>query len=802
MSKKFKIQITMLSDWHIGTGAGIPGSVDKKMMRDSGGFPFIPAKTINGIWRDAMETITQGLDCGMAQGWSKWVETIFGAQPNLLDRSELELRVKNNRKTFSDSLLTIEPANLPVMLRDKINALVTDKDQTNKTKYLNALTFIKPGVAIDGESGSAKPDHLRFEEMGRVGSVLEAEGEFADDNETAWALLVVSAAFIERMGGKRRRGAGSCQWKILDESGKECPVDQAINHLRALENKMPDVPPSQSASYLNNARFATAAAKTDWQCIPYTLELQTPVAIVTATLGNVSESLDFIPGTYLLSPFIKSIPAAQRDDFFQAIAAGNIQILSATIQINGERGVPVPNAFSKHKDGGDFDKNGTIYNRFRDDKSKKQLKPYRNGYISSLADSQQLPAYLNARKTLSMHNVIEDKYQRPTEEVGGVFAREAIAAGTVLRGEIHLTKELYDKFQIEISKAAGKIRLGTSKKDDYGLATLTVTLKKDDPALKCNISTNDKNELIVYLESDLLLRNSNLRQTNLAKDLREYLIEKLGLQLKSEVAFLQTRRIESWQTTWGMPRPTLIAIAAGSCAVFTYDGELAKEKLAVLQKLQASGIGERRGEGYGQIRFNPPLLLKEAQKLNAAVKGENKPVTPPAATGSLTDSIAFAKLLEEVVWRTEIHSAAAKIAASLDRRKEIFGFDSTNKSTSQKPSQSQIGGLRSVISRLKSKTDPDTKVVTGWIEQLQKSDNRANKWPDDVLNEIKKLVTDEKIIWVKLQPEFHLPATLLTDQTTLKTQCWAEAVRTLFHECAHAHKRATETTAKGVGNNG
>ena len=62
MNKKFKLQITMLSDWHIGTGAGIPGSVDKKIIRDRDGFPFMPAKTINGIWRDALETLAYGLD--------------------------------------------------------------------------------------------------------------------------------------------------------------------------------------------------------------------------------------------------------------------------------------------------------------------------------------------------------------------------------------------------------------------------------------------------------------------------------------------------------------------------------------------------------------------------------------------------------------------------------------------------------------------------------------------------------------------------------------------------------------------
>lgn len=795
MSKKFKLQISMLSDWHIGTGAGIPGSVDKKMMRDSDGFPFIPAKTINGIWRDAMETITQALDEGKTVDWSNFAKAIFGNQPALPGADP-------TIAPFA-STLGIQPARYPSVLRDKINALATSKDQTNKTKYIAALTFIKPGVAIDCASGSARPDYLRFEEMGRVGSVLEAEGEFVGDNETAWALLVVSAHFIERMGGKRRRGAGRCQWKLFDEKDNLCDVNQAIEHLRGLENKPPALPQSKQAAHVNNLEFAASATNTNWQSIPYTLELQTPVSIVTATLGNVAESLDFIPGTYLLTPFIKAIPVALRNEFFQALAAGNIQILPATIQINNERGLPIPKAFSAKKVGGSFMEEGTVFNRFRDEnKSGEQLKPYRNGFVYSLANTDQLPSYLNAKKTLSMHNVIEDKVQCPTEEVGGVYARAAIAAGTILRGEIHLSGDLNDKFKSELGKATGNIRLGTSKKDDYGLAMLTVGEAKPLPV---SIPTNGKSELIVYLESDLLLRNTNLRHTNLAEDLQKHLNEKLGTQLKLclKDAVLQTRRIESWQTTWGRPRPTLIAIAAGSCALFTYEGELAQATLQTLQTLQTTGLGERRGEGYGQIRFNPALLAEPAQKMAAAVKGENKPTSKPAAATVRTEIEAFAKLLEDVAWRAEIYSAAAKIAAKLDRRKEIFGFDSTNKGTSQKPSQSQIGGLRSVISRLQSNQDKG--IVTGWIEHLLKAENRADKWPEGVLKRLNTLITDEKIIWEKLQPELHLPSNLTTPIESLKTRHWAEAVRTLFYECAHAHKRATEKinkSAKGAGNNG
>src|SRR5258707_3514208 len=134
LRSSFKVRLKMLADWHVGTGAGRPGSVDSMLARDADGFPFIPAKTLNGIWRDALERLTLGLDGGNEGPWSKWVERIFGNQPALPGATPT---VKPNR-----SLLEIRPARLPETLRERIK---TAKDR----RLFNALTFIKPGVAID-----------------------------------------------------------------------------------------------------------------------------------------------------------------------------------------------------------------------------------------------------------------------------------------------------------------------------------------------------------------------------------------------------------------------------------------------------------------------------------------------------------------------------------------------------------------------------------------------------------------------------------------------------------------------------
>ena len=85
--------LTFYSDWHVGSGAGIPGSVDRQVLRDEEGFPYVPGKTLTGILRDAAEWIADTRDAAEqvagAQGaaekkdqrWKKVLIGLFGEQP-------------------------------------------------------------------------------------------------------------------------------------------------------------------------------------------------------------------------------------------------------------------------------------------------------------------------------------------------------------------------------------------------------------------------------------------------------------------------------------------------------------------------------------------------------------------------------------------------------------------------------------------------------------------------------------------------------------------------------------------------
>jgi CRISPR-associated protein Csx10 len=90
LPERFRVRLTMESDWHVGSGMGRPGNIDRLIVRDADGLPFVPAKTLRGIWRDACERLCRGLDVGSLGGWSRWVDRLFGSQPGLAKRRDDE----------------------------------------------------------------------------------------------------------------------------------------------------------------------------------------------------------------------------------------------------------------------------------------------------------------------------------------------------------------------------------------------------------------------------------------------------------------------------------------------------------------------------------------------------------------------------------------------------------------------------------------------------------------------------------------------------------------------------------------
>ncbi|MBI1390130.1 MAG: hypothetical protein GC154_16940 [bacterium] len=793
LSDSFTLQVTMLSDWHVGSGMGRPGDVNRLVVRDADDLPYIPAKTLRGVWRDACERLARGLDNGSLGGWTKLVDYIFGSQPNLgsEDVHDPTGYHKNPANKPVSSNIKISPARMSKILR---HAMKQDR------RLRDALTIIKPGVCIDPDTGSAKEDHLHFDEVARTGSVLKAECtlDLPEDDSSAQAIsafLLTSTLLVERLGGKRRRGMGRCKLEIKDQDVNQAAV-WLENHPQAPDFKGINLHNNHSYENDPESNPSPTTEFDRWIRIPLTLTLESPLAASWRTVGNVIESLDYLPGTYLLPHITKALHKLGVD-CRNAVARGDICVLPSYLEIENERGLPVPMAFSQKKGKSGFDKpTESLKNQLSNqDGSDDQYKPIRTGYVSSNNPTSLSPRRCTVPMITQTHNVVLDQSQRPDSAVGGVYSYEAISfidngQSVRLRSELRIRKSLVASTTGEWWKSLnGSIRLGRSTKDDYGVVMLD-TGNPDDSS--CNV-TPDANQLVVWLLSDAILRDEMLRPATTAEALGKALGEQLSIELTPQDSFIRVRRVDSWNSNWGLPRPTLVAIKAGSCVKFLVTGE---PNLKKLQDIEVTGIGERTAEGYGQVRFNDPLLTtplaewKKTEENNSGFPASEIGEMPPTENYIPQDALnyLFAQLIEREAWKDQIRRAVLTFAKEKPKRGETLGWEISSDASaimkSSNPPMSQLSGLRTVLTFLKS--DADKQNVITWLDRIRENKQRADKWPNGALEKVRSFIEDDTKVWTI--DDIVKPGPSLT-QSDIKKDLWPFAVRAFFDACIRAHKR-------------
>lgn len=834
-TEPFTIQIQMTSDWHVGSGTG-RGEIDSEVQRDVDDLPYIPAKSLTGILRDGCEQIALALDNGDERGkWHNWINFLLGDQPNLLqgNREEDRVRIENEPRP---AVVSIRSAYFPKVLRNALSTkpledrLKWAEQQENfpeaekmqitqrlkiKRQLNNAIAFIKPSVAIDSERGSAKSEALRFEEVVRMGAILTSESSLdfsgyqnitEDQKKVVYALLIAGTKMVERLGGKRRRGNGTCEITIIDDTKSS----EWLQWLKDNHDKIGNPPQWQKLKLSSGSQ--NPEADSIWFTVPLTITTLSPLLLPKRTVGNVVECLDYIPGRYFLGHLHKVLGGHM--NVSEAIARGDLILTNATIAIDDIAGRPTPFCiFSKKLEGGLTKtkpvNKGEVYNRFQEPEPKDsqgkeiQTKGERSGYLGKF-DGAKLPEHKTVKLEVSTHNTIDDEVQRPTRDTGGaVYSYQAISAQTILKAELRIPKSIKEHLDTgsrDWWKLNSDIQIGQSKKDQYGSIRITA----DQPnEFKTSNQVSIDNLLYVWFLSDVLLRDNWLNPSTDPDVFRQVLERELGLDEESlkvrdddEVLslMLKSRRTDSWQVRWGLPRPSMLGWQAGSCIVYEIQGNQ-KPTTEKLLDLEARGIGDRRAEGYGQICFNDPLLtakLSQMERKGVEVN-PNLPELQPIKDNPST-SFDFARTIEIAVWRELIENKALAIAAKPKEREKILGLKILDEKGY--PTMSQLGGVRSNLKKLQSQDDISS--IRIWIESLR--EKRADKWErtDKGLDKLSDLVKPDTV-WNFLESELSnldLQKLVITENGVeqLKKELWAEAVRTLVDAVIRAHKRDLEKT--------
>ena len=727
-----KLEITMLSDWHIGTGSSGEGNIDRRIARDEDGFPFIPAKSLTGILRDSCEEVLSYLGLDADPEMDNWATYIFG-RANV--SSNLRVRAAKMDKASRDYLLSFDIAERSVLSK--------------------ALATVKPGVAIDPLSGRAKDDHLSFLEVARP-MVLTANVELLDSTPEVLSLLVSACQLVEYIGAKRRRGLGRCSIRLYNADGVDLMQDtQLAEHQRVLAQLPPAKPTVTKSESISRDVEDSAVEQTT-----LTFTALSPLLFPKEKMGNVVTSHDYIPGSAILPVVHEAISRAGFDS--QAlIRAGLVKVSRGLPVFQDKTSLPTPFVISVVKS----DQSSFVNNSLgqREDVVTKQV---RTGWVSKGAGDtlllHRVPFVSNT------HNSVSDALQRPSEDVGGVFTYEGIAPGQVFRASVVMPKSIADVLFHDDPNS--RIGIGTSRKDDYGDVQLNWDRR---PLAEESPVSLSGNSLQIWCVADIVLPHHP--GIGLAESAKRAIAQTLGVSenvLSLDVAKTRVRpmRVDSWHGRWGLPRATMFGIAAGSCISVTWNG--AEITNASVSELVREGIGARRAEGFGSVVVNHEILSLASGKIESQ-DTEKKPLKRSSADE-----------LSPALWRAITMAIRDSVRI---RAAEIAQLATSELPLWWKPSNAdglnhQFAILRREIMKTASHLYEDDRA---------QFDHDFHAWDTESKEAAWGLLSNEAAIWEALGKFSHpLGNGVESIPSEVREKLWIEAVRVLVE---NIHRRRTRS---------
>ncbi len=740
-----ELLITFLGDWRIGTGTGSPGALDDTVRRE-GGLPVVPAGTVTGVWRDGCERVAAALDAAdPAAPWSGWVRTLFGSQP-ATDRRQAHAPVP--------AALAVRTATLAAPVAVALRA---------DPRLARCLHTVRPGVAIDPDTGQATPDFLRTLEVTRGGLDLRCPLELDDagwteqQRVTGWTLLHLGAREVRALGGDRRRGLGRCELAVPDPTGSVAGV---------LAHSEPPVPAPAPLDTLVSVASQPAARDDGWVVLDLRVACVDPVLSALAATDNTVRGQVSVPGGRVL-PVVVARAQSAGLDVEHLVRAGELRCEPLVPEVNGRPARPLPRAFVAPK-GSPVSR---LWNLLRTSSPRGQTsKSPRDRWVGEPHDGV-LPLR-SADLQVRLHNTVEDAVQRPTEAVGGLFGYEAIPAGTVLRGRVRLRVSTADGERLA-NALTGRWRLGRSKKDEYGRVDVTATPTTAPAA----VIDGPRLKVTIWFLTDAVLLDARLAPVTTVDGVLAALGAALGTGVEQAAVTADTvphavtfGRAEGWQGRWVRPRPSLLTVAAGSVLVLRrIDGR--EFEPGALEMLASEGIGQRRAEGFGVVAVGDPLLdLAEIDASDTA--GGSGVVTdpgPPDAPGR--------ELLAELR-REALHRDVELRASTLPR-------DALGELASVPPAQ--LGALRVALLAAARAADP---ALAGdrFLASLRAAKARSDRWSKRAERRLRDLMAGGAVWELLGVPVEH---------RTVEDEPWART-RVLAHLLAAGASAAEGGTDRGA----
>ena len=361
--------------------------------------------------------------------------------------------------------------------------------------------------------------------------------------------------------------------------------------------------------------------------------------------GNVQKTLDFVTGTSIRGVFAKLWIESKGldDDFMDIFTSGKVSFSNFYIKganyIKGAKPIPMSAYACKYYSGflGDKDRHGAVdilLPLTREKVSQKKvpdkiqrcqfledsvpcrapMKKLRGYYVVNLSDNSLNTITVDRR--LVYRTAISHVSETALENA--LYSLEVVEKGQTFKGEIFFSEDsLFNAFTSFI-KGHESILIGADKSSGLGrfdILSIAETEGAQEDGIRSRIEEfnrkldikNGKTYFSITLQSDAIITDKYMRHKSFleAEDINVSHAE-------SVLGLAEMRTVQGWNALTRLPREDVWAIEKGSLFVFEVDDiDSAMESLL---KLEASGIGRRRGEGFGRVSVCDSFHLAEDMK--------------------------------------------------------------------------------------------------------------------------------------------------------------------------------------------
>ncbi|MCX8069471.1 MAG: RAMP superfamily CRISPR-associated protein [Thermodesulfovibrionales bacterium] len=214
MSNTYKLRLKLLSRAVIGSAEGYGAVIDKDIMFDDLGIPYIPARRIKGCMRDSAIEV---LDMLKQAGINDLIDITDDKNEKFKYKTVNEIfGIPGMDKEAQISFHNLHIANYKTV-REWINYLLHERNTAqfiSRDSISSYYTHTNQQTAIDESTGTAAKHSLRTVRSIKANMEFIGEIHLANQSDSIDTLLALAALNLRYIGSMRTRGFGRIKCSI------------------------------------------------------------------------------------------------------------------------------------------------------------------------------------------------------------------------------------------------------------------------------------------------------------------------------------------------------------------------------------------------------------------------------------------------------------------------------------------------------------------------------------------------------------------------------------------------------------